>query len=56
MSLDDPSGSKSRRIYIDVPNMAVLINRGMPGGIQLRYAHVSVGKNALGKLITDFAL
>ena len=56
MHLDDPFGSKFKRVYMDLPNLEVLTKRAIPGDIQVTYAHASVGNKFLKKTVTDFAL
>ena len=49
MHLDDPFGSKFKRVYMDLPNLEVLTKRAIPGDIQVTYAHASVGNKSLKK-------
>ena len=48
MSSDDPDGSKFKRVYADLPNLAVHTKSATHGDIQVKYAHASVGGNSLG--------
>ena len=56
MRLDDPNGSKFKRVRTDSPNLAVLTKITTPGEIQATYAYASVGNKPLGETVTAFSL
>ena len=55
MRLEDPAGSKFKRVCTYFPNTEVPTNITMPGDIQVLYAHMSVGKNSLGETVAPFS-
>ena len=56
MRLNEPPGSKFKRVCAYFPNIKIPNKNITPGEVQLIYTHVSVGNKFLGENVTTFAL
>ena len=56
MLSDYPSSTKFKCVCADIPNIALLTKRSIPGSIQVTFCNVSVGENSLVETFTSFTL
>ena len=56
MHLDEPVGTKFKRVCTYFPNLALLTKSATPGDIQVTFGNASVGNKYLWETVTSFSL